>query len=52
MDLPDPVFDRLRAEVDSTFFPEGRRPSPTCTGTSGFAYDARIEIDMIARRSS
>jgi 2-iminobutanoate/2-iminopropanoate deaminase len=37
-------------EVYSAFFPEGRRPARTCIGTTGLAYDARIEIDMIARR--
>jgi 2-iminobutanoate/2-iminopropanoate deaminase len=36
--------------VYSTFFPAGRLPARTCTGTTGLAYDARIEIDMIARR--
>jgi reactive intermediate/imine deaminase len=33
-----------------TYFPEGRRPARTCVGTTGLAYDARIEIDLIARR--
>ena len=37
-------------DVYRTFFPEGRLPARTCIGTTGLAYDARIEIDMIARR--
>jgi 2-iminobutanoate/2-iminopropanoate deaminase len=37
-------------EVYRTFFPEGRLPARTCIGTTGLAYDARIEIDMVARR--
>ena len=37
-------------EVYKTYFPEGRRPARTCVGTTGLAYDARIEIDLIARR--
>jgi enamine deaminase RidA (YjgF/YER057c/UK114 family) len=36
--------------VYQTFFPEGRRPARTCIGTTGLAYDARIEIDLVARR--
>ena len=32
------------------FFPEGRLPARTCIGTTGLAYNARIEIDMIAHR--
>jgi 2-iminobutanoate/2-iminopropanoate deaminase len=37
-------------EVYRSFFPEGRLPARTCIGTTGLAYDARIEIDMVARR--
>jgi reactive intermediate/imine deaminase len=37
-------------EVYETYFPEGRRPARTCIGTTGLAYGARIEIDMVARR--
>jgi len=37
-------------EVYAGFFPVDRRPARTCIGTTGLAYDARIEIDMIARR--
>ena len=34
------------------FWPEGRLPARTCIGTTGLAYDARIEIDMVARRGA
>ncbi len=37
-------------EVYSGFFPAGRLPARTCIGTTGLAYQARIEIDLIARR--
>lgn len=37
-------------DVYKTYFPEGRRPARTCIGTTGLAYDARIEIDLVARR--
>jgi enamine deaminase RidA (YjgF/YER057c/UK114 family) len=37
-------------EVYRGFFLAGRLPARTCIGTTGLAYDARIEIDMIARR--
>jgi 2-iminobutanoate/2-iminopropanoate deaminase len=37
-------------DVYRTFFPVGRLPARTCIGTTGLAYDARIEIDLIARR--
>jgi 2-iminobutanoate/2-iminopropanoate deaminase len=36
--------------VYSGFFAAGRLPARTCIGTTGLAYDARIEIDLIARR--
>jgi 2-iminobutanoate/2-iminopropanoate deaminase len=32
------------------YFPEGRLPARTCVGVTGLAYDALIEIDLIARR--
>lgn len=32
------------------FFPENRRPARTCVGVTGLAYDALVEIDLIARR--
>jgi reactive intermediate/imine deaminase len=39
-------------EVYKGFFPPDRLPARTCIGTTGLAYDARIEIDMIARRAT
>ena len=33
-----------------TYFAEGRLPARTCVGVTGLAYDALIEIDLIARR--
>ena len=32
------------------YFPADRRPARTCIGVTGLARDARVEIDMIARR--
>ena len=32
-------------------FAEGRLPARTCVGVTGLAYDALIEIDLIARRT-
>jgi 2-iminobutanoate/2-iminopropanoate deaminase len=32
------------------FFSEGRLPARTCVGVTGLAYDALIEIDLIAKR--
>ncbi len=37
-------------EVYREYFPAGRLPARTCVGTTGLAYGARIEIDMVARR--
>lgn len=37
-------------EVWRELFPEGRRPARTCVGVTGLAYDALIEIDLVARR--
>jgi enamine deaminase RidA (YjgF/YER057c/UK114 family) len=36
--------------VYRTFFSEGRLPARTCVGVTGLAYDALIEIDLIAKR--
>ncbi|MGA2045439.1 MAG: RidA family protein, partial [Roseiarcus sp.] len=33
-----------------SFFAPGRLPARTCVGVTGLAYDARIEIDLVARR--
>jgi 2-iminobutanoate/2-iminopropanoate deaminase len=32
------------------FFSEGRLPARTCVGVTGLAYDALIEIDLVAKR--
>ena len=32
------------------FFPQDRLPARTCVGVTGLAYDALVEIDLIARR--
>jgi reactive intermediate/imine deaminase len=32
------------------YFQEGRLPARTCVGVTGLAYDALIEIDLVARR--
>lgn len=31
------------------YFAEGRLPARTCVGVTGLAYDALIEIDLVAR---
>ncbi len=36
--------------VYRSFFAEGRLPARTCVGVTGLAYDALIEIDLIAKR--
>lgn len=36
--------------VYRSYFPADRLPARTCIGTTGLAYDALIEIDMVARR--
>ncbi|HET6183628.1 MAG TPA: RidA family protein [Acetobacteraceae bacterium] len=33
-----------------SFFPPSRLPARTCVGVTGLAYDALVEIDLIARR--
>jgi len=48
-------FQRDYAEMNrvyATWFPSDRRPARTCVGVTGLAYDALIEIDLIARRPS
>ena len=37
-------------EVYRLYFGAGRLPARTCIGVTGLAYDARVEIDLIARR--
>ncbi|QYA03541.1 RidA family protein [Rhizobium sp. B21/90] len=39
-------------EVYCSYFPEGRLPARTCVGVTGLAYNARIEIDLVAKRPS
>lgn len=34
----------------ASYFPADRRPARTCVGVTGLAYDALVEIDLIARR--
>lgn len=46
-------FQRDYAEFNATYqtyFPADRRPARTCIGTTGLAYDALVEIDLVARR--
>jgi 2-iminobutanoate/2-iminopropanoate deaminase len=43
-------YDRMNA-VYATHFASGRHPARTCIGVTGLAKGARIEIDLIARRS-
>ena len=37
-------------ETYRSYFPENRLPARTCVGVTGLAYDALIEIDLVARR--
>lgn len=37
-------------ETYQRYFAEGRLPARTCVGVTGLAYDALIEIDLVARR--
>ncbi len=37
-------------DVYRSYFPEGRLPARTCVGVTGLAYNARIEIDLVAKR--
>lgn len=36
--------------VYAGYFPAGKRPARTCVGVTGLARDARVEIDLIAKR--
>ena len=38
------------SETYASYFPPDRRPARTCIGVTGLAYDALIEIDLVARR--
>jgi reactive intermediate/imine deaminase len=49
------AFKRDYAAMNETYrgyFAQGRLPAWTCVGVTGLAYDALIEIDLIARRPS
>lgn len=37
-------------ETYASYFPPDRRPARTCIGVTGLAYDALIEIDLVAHR--
>ena len=37
-------------QVYRSFFSEGRLPARTCVGVTGLAYEALIEIDLVAKR--
>jgi 2-iminobutanoate/2-iminopropanoate deaminase len=37
-------------ETYRSYFAESRLPARTCVGVTGLAYDALIEIDLVARR--
>ncbi|HEY0123243.1 MAG TPA: RidA family protein [Rhizobium sp.] len=37
-------------EVYRSYFPQDRLPARTCVGVTGLAYDALIEIDLVAKR--
>ena len=42
-------YERMN-NVYAEYFAPGKRPARTCVGVSGLARDARIEIDLVARR--
>jgi 2-iminobutanoate/2-iminopropanoate deaminase len=42
-------YDRMN-DVYRSYFVEGRLPARTCVGVTGLAYDALVEVDLIARR--
>lgn len=63
LDLSDVVSARVfltRFEDDyeamntvyASYFAPGRRPARTCVGVTALAKDARVEIDLVARRST
>lgn len=37
-------------ETYRSYFPSDRLPARTCVGVTGLAYDALVEIDLVARR--
>ncbi|MDP6572664.1 MAG: RidA family protein [Rhodospirillales bacterium] len=42
-------YAAMNATYETYFAPE-RRPARTCVGVTGLALDARVEIDLLARR--
>jgi len=42
-------YEKMNA-VYAGYFPANKRPARTCVGVTGLARDARVEIDMIAKR--
>jgi 2-iminobutanoate/2-iminopropanoate deaminase len=46
----DADYARMNA-IYASYFAPGRLPARTCVGVTGLARGARVEIDMIARRS-
>jgi len=47
----DEDYEKMNA-VYASYFAAGRRPARTRVGVTGLARGARVEIDLIARRSS
>lgn len=48
-------FQRDYATFNATYqsyFRQDRRPARTCIGTTGLAYDALVEIDLVAHRGA
>ncbi|MEA9600478.1 RidA family protein [Polynucleobacter sp. AP-Sanab-80-C2] len=43
-------YEKMNA-VYAGYFPANKRPARTCVGVNGLARDARIEIDMIAKKN-
>ncbi len=43
-------YEAMNATYRS-YFPAGRLPARTCVGVTGLAYDALVEIDLVARRT-
>ena len=44
-------YEAMNAAYRS-YFAEARLPARTCVGVTGLAYDALIEVDLVARRSA
>ena len=42
-------YERMN-RVYATYFAPGKRPARTCVGVTALARDARVEIDLVARR--